>query len=427
MASMRPSPPRDIQFLGWFSLGLGLTQILAPQRLNRFIGAPENRNRALMRTLGLRELATGVAILTRQDPSPWIKARVGGDLMDLALLGAAMRAEGAERGRLLGATAAVLGVTALDLACSARLGATSERQAGAVHVSKAITIHRPIEEVFAFWRDLTNLPRFMAHLEEVRVLGGGRSYWRATAPAGMHVEWEAELIEDRPGSSIGWCTLPGADVAHWGRVIFREAPRGRGTEVHVELHYDPPAGSLGYVMAKLLGEEPSQQVGDDLHRLKQVLEVGEVVRSDAAPEGRMRPLLRQFAAQPMGVDAAAFDEHVRVALEQVPEAGMHVEIAHHAPVEGEEGGGADEPADERVVVPDDGVLHRVREHQEDDQVERVQLRELPLAREAEPDDEEAVDQDRAEHLLEHRERESEEMGPERHVHRGIVRAVLRAC
>ena len=285
MASMQPSSPRDVQFLGWFSLGLGLTQILAPQRLSRLIGAPENGNHALMRTLGLRELATGVAILTGEDPSPWVKARVGGDLMDLALLGAAMRADGAQRGRLLGATAAVLGVTALDLACSARLGATSEARTGAVHVSKAITIYRPVEEVFAFWRDLTNLPRFMAHLEEVRVLDGGRSYWRAKAPAGMHVEWEAEMVEDRPGTSIGWCTLPGADVDHCGRVTFREAPRKRGTEVHVELYYEPPAGSPGYLLAKLFGEDPAQQVGDDLHRLKQVLEVGEVVRSDAAPEG----------------------------------------------------------------------------------------------------------------------------------------------
>ena len=295
-----PTPPRDVQFLGWFSLGLGLTQVLAPRSLSRFIGAPPDGNHALMRTLGVREIAAGVGILTQADPTPWVRARVAGDLMDLALLGAAMRSGGAQRRRLVGATAAVLGITALDVAASARLGATAGERTGAIHVSKAITIHKPVQEVFAFWRDLTNLPRFMAHLEEVQVLDGGRSRWRAKAPAGMHVEWEAEMVEDRPGTSIGWCSLPGADVANWGRVTFREAPRKRGTEVHVELHYDPPAGSLGYLLAKLFGEEPTQQVGDDLHRLKQVLEIGEVVRSDAAPEGRMRPLLRQFAAQPMG-------------------------------------------------------------------------------------------------------------------------------
>jgi uncharacterized membrane protein len=300
---MDPQPtssPRDVQFLGWFSLGLGLTQVLAPRSLSRFIGAPEDGNHALMRALGVREIAAGVGILTQPDPTPWVRARVAGDLMDLALLGATMRSDQGQRPRLLGATAAVLGVTALDLAASARMAAASVEQHGAVHVLKAITIFRPVQEVFDFWRDLTNLPRFMAHLEHVEVLDGGRSRWRAKAPAGMHVEWEAEMVEDRPGRSIGWCSLPGADVANWGRVTFREAPRGRGTEVHVELHYEPPGGSLGFALAKLFGEEPSQQVGDDLHRLKQVLEVGEVVRSDAAPEGRMRPLLRQFAAQPAG-------------------------------------------------------------------------------------------------------------------------------
>jgi uncharacterized membrane protein len=285
------------QILGWLSLGLGLAQVVAPGGLNRLIGAPDHdRNRRLMRTLGIREMATGIGILTQGDPAPWMKARVGGDVMDLALLGAAMRQPGAHPRRLMGAAAAVLGVTALDLACSRRVRGAEEPNV--VHVSKAITINRPLSEVFAFWRELTNLPRFMAHLEEVRMLDQGRSRWRAKGPAGMHVEWEAEIVEDRPDASIGWCSLPDAQVPNWGRVIFLEAPGGRGTEVHVELHYEPPAGKLGYLVARILGEEPSRQVGDDLRRLKQVLEVGEVTRSDASPEGQMRPLLRQYAAQP---------------------------------------------------------------------------------------------------------------------------------
>jgi uncharacterized membrane protein len=285
--------------LGWLSVGLGLAQVTAPGAMSRLIGAPDHdRSRRLMRTVGMRELGTGIGILTQPDPAPWVQARVVGDLMDLALLGTAFRSPEARTGRLAGTAVAVLGVGLVDAVCSQRLRAVSATRDRAVHVARAITVKKSPDEVYAFWRDLANLPRFMAHLAEVQPLGELRSRWTATAPAGMRVSWEAEIVEDREDELLEWCSLPGADVPNWGRVSFREAPRGRGTEILVELHYEPPAGSIGVLVAKLFGEEPAQQVADDLHRLKQVLEVGEVVLSDAAPEGRGRPFLAQHAAKP---------------------------------------------------------------------------------------------------------------------------------
>jgi uncharacterized membrane protein len=144
----------------------------------------------------------------------------------------------------------------------------------------------------------------MYHLEEVQVRGSGRSHWKAKAPAGATVEWDAEMTEDRPNERIAWRSLPDADVTNSGSVEFRRAPGNRGTEVRVEIRYDPPSGKLGALVAKLFGEEPSQQIGDDLRRLKQVLEVGEVVRSEASPEGQGRPYLAQRPAKhPEGAEA----------------------------------------------------------------------------------------------------------------------------
>ena len=145
-----------------------------------------------------------------------------------------------------------------------------------------MTINRSPEEIYHFWRDFQNLPRFMDHLESVDVLDERRSHWRAKAPAGKTVEWDAEIIEDRPNELIAWRSLENADVPNTGSVRFVPAPGGRGTEVHVELKYDPPGGAVGVAIAKLFGEEPNQQVATDLRRFKQVMETGEVVQSDAS-------------------------------------------------------------------------------------------------------------------------------------------------
>ncbi len=168
-------------------------------------------------------------------------------------------------------------------------------------VTAAITVNRPRAAVYAFWRDFENLPRFMYHLESVQTTGEGRSHWRAKAPLGRSVEWDAQVTGETPDERIAWRSSEGASVEHAGEVRFRDAPGDRGTEVVVQLRYAAPGGRLGELAAKLVGEEPTQQVKDDLKRFKQVLETGEVVRSDGTPEGRNAPrLAAQRPAHPTG-------------------------------------------------------------------------------------------------------------------------------
>ncbi len=293
-------PYRVARGLGWFSIGLGLAQIAAPRTVARMIGvSDDDTNRNALLAIGLREIASGVGILTQDRPAVPLWARFGGDVVDLALLGRAFRSDEAERNRLAVAAAAVLGVTVLDLITSQRVGRNGEavelatgalaRRGKGVRVRRDITIAKPPEEVYRFWRNFENLPRFMEHLESVQILDERRSHWRAKAPAGAGVEWDAEIIEDRPNELIVWRSLDGADVPNTGSVRFVPAPGGRGTEVNVELRYDPPGGKLGATVAKLFGEEPGQQVDGDLRRLKQVLETGEVVHSDASIHRGMHP------------------------------------------------------------------------------------------------------------------------------------------
>jgi uncharacterized membrane protein len=290
--------------LGWFSIGLGLAQVAAPGAVARLIGVPgDDKTRSLMRGLGLREMTAGVGILTRPAPAGWLWARVAGDAMDLALLGAALSSNKARWGRVAAATAAVVGVTALDLLSAVQLGrrggvARGYKEDRGMHVKKAITVNRSPEEVYRFWHDFKNLPRFMDHLESVQVTGDRRSHWKAKAPAGRTVEWDAEMVEDRPNELIAWRSLEGADVDNSGSVRFVPAPGDRGTEVHVELRYDPPGGAIGATIAKLFGEEPAQQVNADLRRFKQVMELGEVVQSDATVHGRSHPA--QPPKEPVG-------------------------------------------------------------------------------------------------------------------------------
>ena len=155
-----------------------------------------------------------------------------------------------------------------------------------IKVEKSVTVNRSPEEVYRFWRDFQNLPRFMNHLESVTDLGGGRSHWVAKAPAGKTVEWDAEVYNEKENELIAWRSLEGADVDNAGSVRFESAPEGRGTIVRVTLKYDPPAGKLGSLVAKLWGEEPSQQIEEDLRRFKQVMETGEITTTEGQPSGR---------------------------------------------------------------------------------------------------------------------------------------------
>ena len=155
-----------------------------------------------------------------------------------------------------------------------------------VKVEKSITINKSPEELYRFWRNFENLPRFMNHLESVRTTDGNRSHWVAKAPAGSTVEWDAEIYNEKENELIAWRSLEGADVDNAGSVRFEPATGGRGTVVRVTLKYDPPGGALGALVAKLFGEEPSQQIDEDLRRFKQVMEAGEAATTEGQPSGR---------------------------------------------------------------------------------------------------------------------------------------------
>lgn len=288
-------------FIGCFSVGLGLTQMIAPRSFARFIGnRGDETDGKVVRMVGLRELACGVGILTRPRPVWWLRARVAGDAMDLALLGGAVALGAPKPERVAAAATAVLGVTALDAYASLRLSRPPDatgraRRRGPIGVRQTITVNKPADELYRFWRNLENLPRFMAHLESVVAITPDRSRWKAKAPAGTSVEWDAEIVEDRPNKLLAWRSLEGADVDNTGSVRFVPAPGGRGTEVRVVLHYDPPGGRLGAAFASLFGEAPEQQIHDDLRLFKQVMETGEVVLSDSSGEGAR---LVQRPAQP---------------------------------------------------------------------------------------------------------------------------------
>jgi uncharacterized membrane protein len=154
-----------------------------------------------------------------------------------------------------------------------------------VHVSHAVTIARPAAELYRFWRSLENLPRIMRHLQAVQVIDNTHSHWVAKAPAGSTVEWDAEVINEEENALIAWRSLEGASVENAGSVRFIPAPAGRGTEVRVVLEYIPPAGALGKVVAQLYGEEPRQQVREDLDRFKQLMEAGEIATIEGQPRG----------------------------------------------------------------------------------------------------------------------------------------------
>jgi uncharacterized membrane protein len=277
------------QGLGWFSIGLGVAQIVAPRGVSRLIGVKDaHGHKGLMRALGLREISAGIGLLTDPKPTGFAVARVAGDVMDLALLANALRTPENDRGRTAFATAAVVGVGLLDVLASEELAATVPRvshpgrDTQRLHVRKSVTVSRPVEEVYAFWRNFENLPRFMKHLDSVRSSDARRSWWTAGSSEGVSVAWEVEIVEDRPNELISWRTIGVSDLTGQGVVEFRPAPGGRGTEVRANISYEPPGGAFGAKIARIFRDVPGVTIENQLNVFKQILETGEEVRSDAS-------------------------------------------------------------------------------------------------------------------------------------------------
>ncbi len=284
--------------LGWLGVGLGVAALLMPRRMANASGL-DGRTR-MMRAVGLRELATGAGILLRPHKPGWLWSRVAGDAMDLGLLAYAGRRSGGERrdgmrGEMRGrrvalASALVAGITVLDMLAAydnQRVTRAGQREApGSIRVRKSLNINRTPEECYRFWRNFENFPSFMQHVDEVHSIDATRSHWKVRAPLGQHVEWTAELASDVPSQQLGWRTLEGSGIDHAGVVRFAPGIGGRGTRVQVDLSYRAPLGKAGAQLAKLFGEEPSQQIEEDLRRFKQLIETGEIPTTIGQPAGQ---------------------------------------------------------------------------------------------------------------------------------------------
>ena len=267
--------------LGWFSVGLGVTSLLAPHEMARLIGIDDG-SPAMLRLVGVREIVNGVGILTQPDPTPWLWARVGGDAMDLALLRSAMESPDADHLRLTAATAAVLGLTAVDVLCGLRAsGAPAEapQPSQPVRAIAAVTIHAPVAQVYGFWEGFRNLPRFMNDLASVQIVDDRHSHWRLTGPGGLVLEWDVEITDETPNARIAWRSTGGAGFAADGAVRFRPAPRDQGTEVIFDARMQPPGGEIGKTIAGFFAKFLGAKIGNDLRRSKQLIELGEIVRS----------------------------------------------------------------------------------------------------------------------------------------------------
>ena len=155
-------------------------------------------------------------------------------------------------------------------------GETLSANKSDVLVGRTVTIDRPCQELYDFWRDFNNLPRFMYNIESVSVIDALRSHWVVSAPAGKTVEWDAQIIAEEPGRLIAWKSMENASVRNSGRVEFIDSPDDRGTVVTVTIAYDPPGGAAGKMIAKLLQKEPKIQARQDLRRFKQLMETGEI-------------------------------------------------------------------------------------------------------------------------------------------------------
>ena len=156
---------------------------------------------------------------------------------------------------------------------------------GGIYVEESVTINRSPDELYRFWRQLENLPRFMRHLESVERITDTLSRWRAKGPAGTRVEWNAEIINEVPNGLIGWRSIEGSDVISAGSVHFEDAGPGRGTRVRVRLQYSPPGGKVGAAVARLMGRDAETEIREDLRRLKQLIETGEVATTAGQPRG----------------------------------------------------------------------------------------------------------------------------------------------
>ncbi len=272
---------RVAKALGWFSLSLGLTELLSGKRLDRYLGT--GGHEGTLRLLGLREIAAGAIILAQKEPSAAsVWSRVGGDVIDLIFLGKALEEQRnrTKRERLEIATATVVAVTALDVLCAWQLSRKSSSDApaeeDATRVETNVTIGRSAEELFTLWQDPQTLPQVMGHFATVTTQADGRAHWTVNGPVKTSLQWDSQIVQEEPGRLLRWYSTRGAKVPNGGSITFSPATGGRGTVATLQIDFDPPGGSFGKGAAKVLGIVPQVLADKALRRFKALAEAGEI-------------------------------------------------------------------------------------------------------------------------------------------------------
>jgi uncharacterized membrane protein len=270
--------------LGWVALGLGATQLVAPKSFARFIGVSEDHS-TVIRLCGVREVATGLGMLSEKAAPSAAAARVAGDALDLALLSAAMQSDSSDRNRVAATIATVLGVTAMDVTAASTTTVPWLQTSIPNSFSAQVAINASPERLYGLWRDVQNLPRFMERLESVTRLDDRHSRWVIRTAQGAKVEWDSEITEDVPNERIAWHAAGGLPYSHQGQVIFQPLGKDRGTTVLVRWELDSKLASVGAALAMLLGDNPKVRVTQELRAFKQWVETGEMATTRGQPSG----------------------------------------------------------------------------------------------------------------------------------------------
>ena len=276
-------PSRLTGFLGWFSIGLGVTELVAPGVIRRISGTTTRKS--VVRLFGVRELAAGIGILTQPKPAKWLWARVAGDAADAATI--VRNTRRGHRGAAIGSLATVAAVAALDIRC-AKECITNEKSGPRMERAEAsLLVSRSRQECYRFWRNVANIPRFASDTISVQTTGDRTSEWTARLPGGAaQFQWAAEITEDVPDERIAWRTTLSDGVRVDGAVVFEPAPGGRGTIVRVQMDYDHPGRIAATPLSRIFGKHPRQIIYKSLRRFKQLMEVGEILTTEGQPAGR---------------------------------------------------------------------------------------------------------------------------------------------
>lgn len=271
------------QGLGWFSIGLGMIEMFAPQMLSRMIGV--RHHPMWMRAFGARETAAGVGILTNlKQPAGWLWGRVAGDALDLAALGWAMDTKRRGTGLRIAAVAAVAGVTAVDVMC-ARGYTKIAVESGS---ESSVTIGKSPQELYDLWREPKVMSQIMGGFAEVRKIDEERMHWIIPGMMGMNWEFDAKSVEQRPGELIRWKSISGSVPAHGGEVWFRPAPGDRGTEVTMRFRIDSSANMLHQAAFTVAPAITKMAIRRMLMRFKSLAETGEIPSLKNNPSARRR-------------------------------------------------------------------------------------------------------------------------------------------